>query len=100
MMVERFSALECAKMFNVDCSPTHKPKGAKVRWVDAPYAFNDCNLPLWTIRKRKVGKRVRPFADSIKPGITTFEPGTKGRVADLARFYDEHAKDEVSAFNV
>lgn len=100
MMVERFSALECAKMFNVECSPEGKPKGVKVRYIEAPYAFNDVNCPLWTIRKRKQSKRVRMFEDSIKPGITEHEPGTKGRVDDLARFYDANTEAEISAFNV
>lgn len=99
-MIKQFSAFECAAMFNVDCNPQGKVKSAKVRYIEEPYAMNDINVPLWTFKKRRVSKRVRPmFDDNIKPGITEHEPG-KGRVADLVKFYAEHAANEESAFDI
>lgn len=98
---ERFTAFEMAEMFNVDCDPScTNRKTLRVRYLDEPYAFNDCKVPLLVRRKRKVSKRVRPmFADDLKVGVSTFEPGTKGRVADLIKFYAANAAAEVSAFN-
>lgn len=101
-MVREFSALECAKMFNVDLAVTcPEIANVKMRHSDAPYATNDCQVPLWHIRKRvRKSKRVRPaYDDSIKAGITSEPPG-KGRVADLVRWYAEHANKEESAFEV
>lgn len=99
-MIKKFSAFECARMFNVDCNPQGRVKSAKVRYIEEPYALNDINVPLWTFKKRKVSKRVKHYCDSIKPGITEHEPGTKERVADLVRWYAEHAANEESAFEV
>lgn len=101
-MVRKFSAIECARMFNVDLSVScPEIANVKMRHSDAPYHMNDCQVPLWGFRKRKASKRVRPaFCDTIKAGVTEHEPGTKGRVADLAKWYAEHAVNEESAFNV
>lgn len=75
---------ELFSMFNVDCAPTH------------PFSMN---VPLLKVkvRKAKVSKRVKHTCDKIKPGITEAAPG-RSRVDDLARFYDAHASQEVSAF--
>jgi hypothetical protein len=75
---------ELFSMFNVDCAPT------------GPFSMN---VPLLKVRVRKpkADKRVKHTCDKIKGGITTANPG-KGRVDDLARFYDAHASQEVSAF--
>jgi hypothetical protein len=87
-MIRQFSDAECANMFYVE------KNGKKVRLA----------------KIKKQSKRAMPFADSIKSGITEHEPGTAGRVADLAKFYQSHMvesadgnwelNDDVSAFNV
>jgi hypothetical protein len=98
---ERFTAFELAQMFNVDCDPNcSKRNTLRVRYIEANYAFNDVRVPLLVNRKRKVSKRVKHYCDEIKSGITTHEPGTKGRVADLAKWYAANAANEESAFEV
>jgi hypothetical protein len=97
---ERFSDVELARMFNVECDPNGEDRNAKARYIDAPYAFNDINCPLWTIRKRTLKrgeKKARQTEDFVRPGITTAKPGSD-RVADLAKFYAENAEEEKSAF--
>lgn len=91
-LTERFTMFEIADMFQLDCDPTCMDrKTVRVRYFDAPYAFNDTKVPLLIRRKRKVSKRVRPmFDDNLKAGISEYEPGTKGRVADLIAFYHSH----------
>jgi hypothetical protein len=97
----RFSDFELSQMFNVDCDPNCKVRHTlRVRYIEEPYAFNDIKVPLLVNKKRKVTKRVKHYCDSIKPGITTHEPGTKARVADLAKFYAENREAEISAFEV
>lgn len=87
-LTERFTAFELAEMFNIDCNPECMDrKTVRVRYIDEPYAFNDTKVPLLIRRKRKVTKRVRPFNDSLKAGISEYEPGTKGRHADLVAWY-------------
>lgn len=97
---ERFSAFELAEMFNVDCDPNCKTRNTlRVRYIDEPYALNDCKVPLLVRRKRTASKRVRPmFADDLKAGVSEYEPGTKGRVADLIKFYAANAAAEISPF--
>lgn len=70
--------------FNVDCAPT---------------GLFSLNVPLLKVRVRKpkANKRVKHTCDKIKDGITQEAPG-RSRVDDLARFYDAHASQEVSAF--
>jgi hypothetical protein len=49
-------------------------------------------------KKAKRSKRSRPhWQDSVKVGVTTQPPGSS-RVDDLAAFYAQHMKSEVSAF--
>lgn len=66
--------------------------------------FNfDCGngVMLFTFKKRKLSKRHKMHVDdNIKPGVTIHEPGTKGRVEDLVKFYAENSANEVSAFEV
>jgi hypothetical protein len=102
MHEERFTDVQMATMFNVDLAPTCKVRGKlRVRWIEAPYAFNDCKMPLLVVRKsKKSTKRVRHFDDTIKSGVTIHEPGSKGRVADMVKFYAANAANEVSAFEV
>jgi hypothetical protein len=96
---DRFSDFELSQMFNVDCEPNCRNRGKmRVRYVEAPYALNDTKVPLLVNRKRKVSKRVKYYDDTIKSGITTHEPGTKKRVADLIKWYDKNAKNEESPF--
>lgn len=96
---ERFTTFELFDMFNVDCAPDCQDRSKfRVRYFEAPYAFNDTKVPLLIRRKRKVSKRVRPFNDGLKDGVSKHEPGTKGRHADLVAFYAAHAEDEVSPF--
>lgn len=99
---DRFTSVELGTMFNVDCDPNCKVRsGLRVRWNDDPYATNDCRVPLLVVRKaKKASKRVKHYCDSIKPGITEHEPGTKARVADLVKFYAANAVNEESAFEV
>lgn len=99
---ERFTEVELGTMFNVDCDPSCKVRhNLRVRWNDEPYAMNDTKVPLLVVRKaKKVSKRVRRYCDSVKPGVTTHKPGTKGRVADMVKWYAEHAANEESAFEV
>jgi len=95
---ERFSDFEISQMFNVDCEPDCRNRGKmRVRYIEAQYALNDTKVPLLVNRKRKVSKRVKHYNDTIKPGITTREPG-KGRVADLIRYYQNPANEGVSPF--
>jgi hypothetical protein len=96
----RFSDLELFRMFNVDCNPTCDGRKVRTKTVDAPYVFNDIKVPLLVSRKRKASKRVRHYDDQIKAGVTNSEPGTKARVADLAKFYAANMESETSAFNV
>ena len=97
----RFSDFELFSMFNVDCDAECKTRNTlRVRYIEAPYVFNDCKVPLLVSRKRKPTKRVKHYCDEIKSGITRCEPGTKGRVADLAKWYSAHAESEESAFKV
>lgn len=98
-LTERFTAFELADMFNIDCDPEcMNRKSLRVRYIDEPYAFNDTKVPLLIRRKRKVSKRVRPFNDNLKAGVSEYEPGTKGRHADLVAFYATHAEAEESPF--
>lgn len=72
--------------FNVECSDN---------WASP----NSLSIPLWKVKvlKAKPNKRVKHTCDKIKAGITAANPG-KGRVDDLARFYDANAESEISAF--
>jgi hypothetical protein len=99
-LTERFTAFELSQMFNIDCNPDcDYRQGLRVRYIDEPYAFNDCKVPLLINRKRKLSKRVRPmFDDNLKAGISEYEPGTKGRLADLVAFYADNAEAEISPF--
>lgn len=96
---ERFTTFELAEMFNVDCDPNCADrKTLRVRYLDEPYAFNDTKVPLLVRRKRKATKRVKHYDDRIKAGVTEYEPGTKGRYADLVAFYAANADKEISPF--
>ena len=100
-LANRFSDFELFAMFNVDCDTECKTRNTlRVRYIEAPYAFNDTKVPLLVNRKRKVSKRVKHYCDEIKSGVTTHGPGTKGRVADMVRFYAANAASEVSVFEV
>jgi hypothetical protein len=90
-------------MFNVECNPQRGKE------------YVDCDIPLWEVRRTKKKKRRdRGFADNIKPGISTNEPGTNFRVIqangttsrisaradDLRKFYEfQEGLDAQSAFD-
>lgn len=101
-LTERFTMFELADMFNVDCDPNcQNRRKLRARYIEAPYALNDCNMPLLVRRKRKLSKRVRPmFDDNLKAGISEYEPGTKGRHADLVAWYAANAVNEESPFEI
>jgi len=78
-----------------------------MKYVEAPYVFNDIKVPLWTIRKRKLKRgerKAQQVGDHLREGISTHPPGSRGRIADLAAHYSEVAADpsaEVeSAFDI
>ena len=97
---DRFTDLELFAMFNVDCNP----KGdSRVKYLELPYVFNDIRVPLWRTKRIVISKRfksTRTCDDTIKEGITHHKPGSKGRVADLAKFYAQHTEAEESAFTI
>ena len=96
---ERFTTFELFDMFQIDCDPNCMDrKSLRVRYIEAPYALNDTKVPLLIRRKRKVTKRVKHYCDSIKAGVTEYEPGTKGRYADLVKFYRANTEAEISPF--
>ena len=90
---ERFSELELAEMFNVECGRLDDGQLTDVEGTSEP---------LWTIQKREQprdrsrGRRVG--TDHIRDGITEAAAGTADRVAALAAFYAAHENDELSAF--
>lgn len=92
---DRFTDLEIARMFSLDCNPSDAGAETRVRYHEEKYCFNDIKVPLWTIRKRKQSQRVGKYGfdqDNVKPGITNKPPGSD-RVADLAKFYAENPED-------
>ena len=96
---ERFTTFELFDMFQLDCNAECMDrKTLRVRYIDAPYALNDTKVPLLIHRKRKVSKRVRPFNNNLKAGVSEYEPGTKGRHADLVAFYAANREAEISPF--
>jgi len=89
MVVENFgvSDAELFTMFNIELGG--------VDWGEY------VSVPLWRVKRRKPSKRAKKHVgDNIKPGVTIHEPGTKGRVEDLVKFYAENSANEVSAFEV
>ena len=96
---ERFTTFELFDMFQIDCDPSCMTrKTLRVRYIDAPYAFNDTKVPMLIRRKRKVNKRFTKFNDDLKEGVSEYEPGTKGRHADLVAFYAANREAEISPF--
>lgn len=88
---ERFTDLEIAKMFTVDCNPTipHN-QGSRMPHIEEPYVFNDVRVPLWTIRKRNPSRGERKALqtdDNIRSEVSTNPPGSKGRIEDLKAYY-------------
>lgn len=96
---DRFSDFELFEMFNVECDPNADQQKTRVRYIEEPYVFNDVKVPLLVRRKRKVSKRVRHYNDTIRAGVTSQPPG-KGRVADLAKYYQDPTNEGVSPFEV
>lgn len=103
MMIKQFTDFELFQMFNVDCEPNCKNRSkVRVRYDESEFAMNDTKVPLWSNRKRhpKRGERnALQSDDNIKPGITNEPPGS-GRVADLAKYYQDPSNEGVSPFTV
>lgn len=49
-------------------------------------------------RETKSGQHNGERPDSIRAGVSEHPPGSDGRIEDLARYYEQHAQDEQSAF--
>jgi hypothetical protein len=113
MNIPQFSDLDLFKMFTLDMSQSsmcdmprsiRRKDASRCREINGPFTMNDTKVPLWTIRKRSKLTRGEKHAlqstDKIRQGITTNEPGTKGRIEDLAKYYAAQVGgEEVSAFN-
>ena len=104
---DRFTPLELATMFTVDCAPNidHKD-GSRTRNDDSPYAFNDIKVPLWTITKKAPSRGVKHAIqgkDNIKAGISIDPPGSERRIEALRAYYQNvnHNTpcETLSAFN-
>ena len=88
---DRFTPLELARMFNVDCAPSIEWDAAsRTGGVDEPYCFNDIKVPLWSIVKKAPSRGVKHALqgeDNIKEAVSTHPPGSAARIADLVSHY-------------
>jgi hypothetical protein len=104
---ERFTAVEMFAMFNVelwndDSLPTKKREH---ELSDLGDCVDNVVLPLWKFREYTPpkGKSLPIYpdteiTDNIKNGVTIHPPGSKERMADLAKFYQDNPEE--SAFTV
>ena len=88
---DRFTPLELATMFNVDCAPSIEwDEASRMRGIEERYVFNDIKVPLWTITKKTPSRGVKHAIhgeDNIKETVSNHPPGSTGRIADLMAHY-------------
>jgi hypothetical protein len=101
-LAERFSDVELASMFTVDCDPEcDREDGSRMEYVDGLFEFNDVKIPLWVLRKRQTvdtaekstqfmprlfagDDEIRDLCEIPNSGI----PGSDERIHALATYYE------------